>query len=230
MKNKTKKLLLTIGLTLTMSATSFAEEQVEASAVSANVTIANNYVWRGKTQTNDKEVIQGGFDYDMGNGFALGIWGSNVTDGSEFDYYGSYSNELASGLGYEVGYIAYRYSKDATDNLVNFDESYVGVSYGDFGLTYYKGNGKKALEMGNYIEGSYDASIKDIDISLTMGKYSEAVTGDSSDYKMCGLSFGKSYKDLDFTLGFTKVSDSDGSAAYNTLDEKNTVFSISKSF
>jgi hypothetical protein len=28
----------------------------------------------------------------------------------------------------------------------NFDEAYVGASYGDFGLTYYKGNGTKTLE------------------------------------------------------------------------------------
>jgi hypothetical protein len=45
--------------------------------------------------------------------------GSNVADGSEFDYYGSYSGE-AGGIGYEVGYTAYRYSKDAAGNRLNF--------------------------------------------------------------------------------------------------------------
>jgi uncharacterized protein (TIGR02001 family) len=58
-------------------------------------------VWRGKTQSNNKKTIQGGLDWDAGNGFALGIWGSNVADGSEFDYYGSYSGE-AGDIGYEV--------------------------------------------------------------------------------------------------------------------------------
>jgi hypothetical protein len=40
----------------------------------------------------------------------------------------------------------------------------------------------------------------------------------------------KSYDGLDYTLSFAKVKDSDNSAAYNTLNEKNTIFSISKSF
>jgi uncharacterized protein (TIGR02001 family) len=174
-------------------------------------------------------TIQGGLDWDAGNGFALGIWGSNVADGSEFDYYGSYSGE-AGDIGYEIGYIAYRYSKDAAGNRLNFNEAYVGASYGDFGLTYYKGNGEKTLEAGDYIEGSYGTSINDIDVSLTVGRYSEAVKGDSNDYKVYGVSLGRSYGGLDYALGFTKVKDSDSSAAYNTLNEKNTMFSISKSF
>ncbi len=228
MKNTTKKLLLALCLTSTLGSASFAAEEV-ASPISVNITIANDYIWRGKTQSNDKEAIQGGFDYTHKSGFAAGIWGSNVADGSEFDYYGSYSGE-AGNIGYEVGYIAYRYSKDAASNPLNFDEVYVGASYGDFGLTYYKGDGKKSLKVGDYIEGSYGVNISDIDVSVTAGKYSEAVSGDSSDYMTYGLSFGKSYAGLDYTLGFTMVSDSDSSASYNTLDEKNTVFSISKSF
>jgi hypothetical protein len=44
---------------------------------------------------------------------------ANIADGSEFDYYGSYAGEVGA-IGYEVGYIAYRYSKDAASNLLNF--------------------------------------------------------------------------------------------------------------
>jgi hypothetical protein len=33
---------------------SFAAEEEKQSAVSANITIANDYVWRGKTQSNNK--------------------------------------------------------------------------------------------------------------------------------------------------------------------------------
>lgn len=229
MKNKSKKLLLALYLSSIFSSVSFAAEEEKQSAVSANITIANDYVWRGKTQSNNKKTIQGGLDWDAGNGFALGIWGSNVADGSEFDYYGSYSGE-AGDIGYEIGYIAYRYSKDAAGNRLNFNEAYVGASYSDFGLTYYKGNGEKTLEAGDYIEGSYGTSINDIDVSLTVGRYSEAVKGDSNDYKVYGVSLGRSYGGLDYALGFTKVKDSDSSAAYNTLNEKNTMFSISKSF
>jgi hypothetical protein len=48
-----------------------------------------------------------------------------------------------------------------------FNEAYVGASYGDFGLTYYKGNGEKTLEAGDYIEGSYDLDTMPIIVFLT---------------------------------------------------------------
>jgi uncharacterized protein (TIGR02001 family) len=73
MKNKSKKLLLALYLSSIFSSVSFATEEEKQSAVSANITIANDYVWRGKTQSNNKKTIQGGLDWDAGNGFALGI-------------------------------------------------------------------------------------------------------------------------------------------------------------
>ncbi len=120
---------------------SLAEDKIQ-SAVSANITIANDYVWRGKTQTNGKKVVQIGFDYDVGNGLVLGILSSNVINGAEFNYYISYLGEVGD-FDYEVGYIAYRYSEDAIFNRLNFDEIYIGGSYSDLGFTYYIGNGKK---------------------------------------------------------------------------------------
>ncbi|VVM22997.1 Conserved hypothetical protein 2001 [uncultured Gammaproteobacteria bacterium] len=50
MKNKSKKLLLALYLSSIFSSVSFAAEEEKQSAVSANITIANDYVWRGKTQ------------------------------------------------------------------------------------------------------------------------------------------------------------------------------------
>ena len=219
MKNLTKQLLLATCLTSTLGSASFAAEE-EVSPISANVTIASDYVWRGKTQTDDKKAIQGGLDYDAGNGFALGIWGSNVDFGglsSEFDIYGSYSGELEGGFGYEVGYISYTYNKKSG----NFKESYISGSYGDFGLTYYKGAGSA----NNYVEGSYGTNVNDIDVSLTFGKYSDTA-GTTDGYKMYGLSLGKSYAGLDYALGFTKTNENTAGAS----NEKNTVLSISKSF
>ena len=62
-----KKLLLLITL---ISLPSYA-------AVSANVSFASDYIWRGMTQS-DGPAIQGGFDYEADGGFYAGIWGSNV--------------------------------------------------------------------------------------------------------------------------------------------------------
>ena len=51
-------------------------------AVSANVSFASDYIWRGMTQT-DGPAISGGFDFAAENGFYAGIWGSNVNFNDE---------------------------------------------------------------------------------------------------------------------------------------------------
>ena len=75
-----KRLFLLVGM---LAMPSFA-------AVSANVSFASDYVWRGMTQS-DGPAIQGGFDFEAESGFYAGIWGSNVNfndgAGSELDYY-----------------------------------------------------------------------------------------------------------------------------------------------
>ena len=99
-----KKLLLLITL---ISLPSYA-------AVSANVSFASDYIWRGMTQS-DGPAISGGFDYEADGGFYAGIWGSNVNfndgAGSELDYYFGYGFEAGS-IGVDVGYIAYDYPKN----------------------------------------------------------------------------------------------------------------------
>ena len=47
------------------------------SDVSANVSFASDYIWRGMTQS-DGPAIQGGFDFAAESGFYAGLWGSNV--------------------------------------------------------------------------------------------------------------------------------------------------------
>ena len=121
-----KKLLLLVGL---ISLPTFA-------SVSANVSFASDYIWRGMTLSVGP-AIQGGFDYEAESGFYAGIWGSNVNfndgAGSELDYYFGYGFELGS-VGVDLGYVAFDYP-DNTEGL-DFEEIVVGLSYGDLGLTF----------------------------------------------------------------------------------------------
>ncbi len=48
-------------------------------AVTANVALASNYVFRGLTQTDGKPAVQGGLDLAFRNGFYLGTWLSNIS-------------------------------------------------------------------------------------------------------------------------------------------------------
>ena len=58
----------------------FAEEAApEASPITANVTVVNDYRYRGLTQSNFKPAIQGGFDYAHESGFYVGNWNSSIS-------------------------------------------------------------------------------------------------------------------------------------------------------
>jgi len=150
-----KKLLLLVGL---ISLPTFA-------SVSANVSFASDYIWRGMTQS-DGPAIQGGFDYEAESGFYAGIWGSNVNfndgAGSELDYYFGYGFELG-GVGVDLGYVAFDYP-DNTEGL-DFEEIVVGLSYGDLGLTFALGQDGAP----DYTEVSY--SLAGVDFAY--GEYDE---------------------------------------------------------
>ena len=121
-----KKLFLLVGL---LSLPTFA-------SVSANVSFASDYIWRGMTQT-DGPAMSGGFDYEAESGFYAGIWGSNVNfndgAGSELDYYFGYGFEV-NGIGVDLGYVAFDYPENNTG--LDFEEVVLGLSMGDLGLTF----------------------------------------------------------------------------------------------
>lgn len=50
-----------------------------ASPLTANVTLASQYRYRGLMQTNNKPAIQGGVDYALPNGFYVGNWNSSIS-------------------------------------------------------------------------------------------------------------------------------------------------------
>ncbi len=93
----------------------------EKSPITANVTIANDYRYRGITQTNYQPAIQGGFDYAHESGFYIGNWNSTinwvanttanqVTAPIEMDFYGGFKKELiAPGFASDIGVLQYFY-------------------------------------------------------------------------------------------------------------------------
>jgi len=194
-----KKLLLLVGL---ISLPTFA-------SVSANVSFASDYIWRGMTQS-DGPAIQGGFDYEAESGFYAGIWGSNVNfndgAGSELDYYFGYGFELG-GVGVDLGYVAFDYP-DNTEGL-DFEEIVVGLSYGDLGLTFALGQDGAP----DYTEVSY--SLAGVDFAY--GEYDEYGNNFI-------ISKGFACGSYDCAVAYTDFSD-EGYGA----DEDALVFSVSAS-
>ena len=70
---------------IALTAPSHAEQAPAAQStpsdftLSANVTLASQYRYRGLMQTNNKPAIQGGFDLAHSSGLYLGNWNSSIS-------------------------------------------------------------------------------------------------------------------------------------------------------
>lgn len=179
------KLMKTTAVVTAIVAT-LAATHTATAAVSGNVALTSNYIWRGTTQNNEDPAIQGGFDYEAKSGAYAGVWGSNVDFGgdesTEIDIYGGYGFDV-SGVGVDVGVIAYKFfGGDAASG--DNEEAYIGLSYAGFGLTYSLGlgdNDNDNIELGygfDIVEG--------ISVALTVGDFDGY--GDEGQYYSAGVS------------------------------------------
>lgn len=113
----------------------------EKSPITANVTVVNDYRYRGMTQSNYKPAIQGGFDYAHESGFYIGNWNSSISwigdtypSGSnsggpvsapvEMDFYAGFKKEfLGAGFASDIGVLQYYYPtngiRQQTQNVSN---------------------------------------------------------------------------------------------------------------
>jgi len=104
--------------------------------VAGNLSLVNDYRFRGISQTFAQPAIQGGFDYTHSSGLYLGNWDSNVSgllynDGSlEMDFYGGYRFN-AGPLGMDVGLLQYYYPNAKISGGTKYDtlEAYVAGSW-----------------------------------------------------------------------------------------------------
>ena len=111
-----------------------ADAQVE---FSGNVAIANDYAFRGISQTLEEPAVQGGIDVSGPSGLYLGTWGSSLNFGEdlsigpraqmELDIYGGIAPS-AAGFDFDLGAIYYAYPGAASIRNYDFYEVYAGVA------------------------------------------------------------------------------------------------------
>lgn len=96
-------------------------------AFSANVALVSDYVVRGISLSNEDPAIQGGFDWEGGNGLFLGTWGSSVEFGNdssvEIDFYAGYRGRVDA-FGYEAR-VAYYWYPDTSATGSSFWDAHV---------------------------------------------------------------------------------------------------------
>jgi uncharacterized protein (TIGR02001 family) len=112
----------------------------EKSPITANVTVVNDYRYRGISQSNFKPAIQGGFDYAHESGFYIGNWnssiswisdangangavggrgsaGTSVSAPVEMDFYAGFKKELiGAGFASDIGVLQYYYPSSGVYN------------------------------------------------------------------------------------------------------------------
>lgn len=139
------------GALLTQSAIA-AEEAPAAPAaadpgpLTANVTLTNDYRYRGISQSNFKPAIQGGFDYAHESGFYIGNWnssiswisdtasamGSNTSAPIEMDFYAGYKHDWSKGFIADFGVLQYYYPTSGSTGFSqnpNTTELYVAQNF-----------------------------------------------------------------------------------------------------
>ncbi len=105
-----------------------------AAEFSGNVTYATDYRFRGISQGDRSQAIQGGFDIEFDNGAYFGTWASNTTLGGaniEVDYYGGYAFDLNEDSSVDVGLLWYNYPEDDADPDYDYWEVYGSYSWKD---------------------------------------------------------------------------------------------------
>lgn len=124
MKRIFQSIVAAVGLTIVAATPALAQ------GLSVNLTGTNNYVWRGHSQTLNDPAVQGGVDYDFGNGLAVGTWASSIDFGDdspmEVDVYGSYTGSISDMFGYTIGGIGYLYPDAPSGFKYDFFEIYGG--------------------------------------------------------------------------------------------------------
>jgi uncharacterized protein (TIGR02001 family) len=208
--------------------------------LSANVSVTNNYIWRGLTQTTNDAAVQGGIDYAHESGFYVGTWVSNVEYAPDDVY--SYEHDIYAGFGgewgeitYDVGYLYYNYDEEAE---FDFGEVYATLGWKGLSFSYYGLTNTEADEVGDqdfdafgtyYLSLDYGFTIaNDIEIGLHVGyhdgDFQEAFNGTDGDYTDYNISLSKG--GFGFMITDTDV---DGPAAEGGLDNDEVKFVVSYS-
>ena len=100
---------------------------VLAADISANIGWNSQYIFRGILQS--KSSAMGGVDLEAG-GFYAGVWGADVDDGLEIDYYGGYGFDLGP-VSLGIGGTMYTYTGDFDDTYkeLNFSAGFAFLTF-----------------------------------------------------------------------------------------------------
>ena len=217
--------------------------------VTGNLGVTTDYRFRGISQTQNSQALQGGVDYADKSGFYVGNWNSSVSNllytdsiGLESDLYAGYKKEVVKGVTVDVGSYNYFYSQAANrfGSNSNTHEVYAAVGYGPIVAKYSQSLGDSFgvanSKSSKYVQADLKFPIAakltaDAHVGHTM--VANHSTTDYTDYKV-----GATYNLAGFALGahyFTNKGMTPAVKTANTVNGEQLyksalVFSVAKSF
>ena len=184
--------------------------------VSANVGFESEYIFRGIAQ--EKSSASAGLDYSS-NGFYVGTWAAQVTDGLEVDGFFGYSgSSVNEDFSYNLGFTGYYYTDDFDDT---YEEVNLGFAYKSFSFNSAFGeydNFDGDTQDYTFISASYGF---DSGFYITFGDFSEDFDG-----RYFELGYGITLGEVDATVKYI----SSDSALTGPSGDNFLVFNIRKSF
>ncbi|GGI95222.1 TIGR02001 family outer membrane protein [Shewanella hanedai] len=134
---------------------------IASAEVSGEVSVTNDYRFRGVSQTAGDVALQAGIDWSHDNGFFAGAWASNVDfdepdyngPNIELDLYLGYYGELNDDLSYDITLYRYNYPGDSD---LDYLEVSAGIDVKGFRFAYWYTNdyGGSDLDL-HYTEANY---------------------------------------------------------------------------
>ncbi|MPY23187.1 hypothetical protein FM037_05705 [Shewanella psychropiezotolerans] len=165
--------------------------------VTGEVSVTNDYRFRGVSQTAGDFALQGSIDYSADNGFFAGVWGSNVDDESydsdvEVDLYVGYWGALGEDEEFEYDVTLTYYTYPGQDESTKYLEANVGFYYAGFHFAQWYTNDYANADVSlHYSELNYSYEISD---NWSIDAHLGYSYGDGAD-----LDWGEDY--LDYSIG-----------------------------
>jgi uncharacterized protein (TIGR02001 family) len=218
----------------------------DAPAVTGNVSLVSNYLYRGMSQTGNKPAIQGGFDYAHSSGFYAGAWGSNISwlsdsgtaDNAslELDTYAGFKGGIVEDVTYDVGFLRYNYPGNYAAGAItaNTNEIYGAVSYKWVTAKYSRSSGNLfgvADSSGSgYMDLSASYSIENSGVTVGAHYGKQTVANHSAaDYTDYSLKVVKDFSGFGLGLTYSKTNLTVIDVQGNELGRGTVVLSVSHS-
>ena len=160
-------------------------QSAQAEGVSADLTIASMYLWRGLNVSGYQPVMQSNVQYDHSSGLYVGTWFSNegaLNSSYEIDLFAGYGGSSGD-ISYNAGLFGYYYPEaTASPKSTDIYEAVFNVGYKDYSVTakinvepddfddykYFSLDGPAgplSLHLGTTIQGDSDANYSDVAVS-----------------------------------------------------------------